>query len=796
MKRPILLLLLLSLLLSAACLPASAAGLGGGNNGAVPSAQRFVVDGKTLPLRAFNIDGDNYVLLRDLALALDGTDAQFSVQWDAAAGAVRLTTGEAYVPDGTEDEPPADAGEVRASSAKVLIDGRAVQNLQVYSAGGHNYFRLAQLSPYLHFGLDYDTLNGTVTITGNGTAPDGIPAAAKSYEEIYGHLERSWYGGYFGFRGIDVDFAEEESFAAAESGGRLEVPAPVPAPMPDAPAANGAASAAMDDEAEAYSGTNVQVEGIDEGDIVKTDGKYIYVLDSESKLTIVAAAGGESSVVSRTKLGETANQTGKKNQFIASKNPTEMFISDGRLAILSAYSSYRYYTDSEGSHYENEDYSCVDFFDVSDPAHPKALSSLGQDGNILGSRLQNGRLYLITSYWVWDFEEDDPKSFVPALYENGKGSLMEPGCIWIGGDGTEYVVAALYDMDAGTLTEAQSVLSGSDEIYMTADSLYILGSVWEEEILRSYRESVYTVTEYAETSSTQLLRFDLSDGGLRLAAGGRVPGYIDNQFSADEYNGYFRIVTTRNDSRYKEYEDENYNFSNYQWEESPTTSGLYILDMNLKHVGHVDGLAENEFVYSVRFDGEIAYFCTFRSIDPLFAVDLSAPKAPKVLSALKISGFSEYLHRWDDGLLFGLGREADEKTGRAGGVKLVMFDTSDKTDVKAAHTLELPDVSASAALYDHRAIFIVPEQNYIGFMGEDTYYIYSYDAGEGFKLLWKHDFANWDWNVRGMYIGDYIYLVGQKELAGVRRSDWSGDFTLELVSAGQQKTDEVRAAGA
>ena len=125
-----------------------------------------------------------------------------------------------------------------------------------------------------------------------------------------------------------------------------------------------------------------------------------------------------------------------------------------------------------------------------------------------------------------------------------------------------------------------------------------------------------------------------------------------------------------------------------------------------------------------------------------------------------------------------------------------MFDTSDKTDVKAAHTLELPDVSASAALYDHRAIFIVPEQNYIGFMGEDTYYIYSYDAGEGFKLLWKHDFANWDWNVRGMYIGDHIYLVGQKELAGVRRSDWSGDFTLELVSAGQQKTDEVRAAGA
>ncbi|MBR1659519.1 MAG: beta-propeller domain-containing protein, partial [Oscillospiraceae bacterium] len=296
----------------------------------------------------------------------------------------------------------------------------------------------------------------------------------------------------------------------------------------------------------------------------------------------------------------------------------------------------------------------------------------------------------------------------------------------------------------------------------------------------TYSESVYTVTEYRNTSTTQIYRFDLTGGGLELAAAGEVPGYIDSQFSADERDGNLRIVTTRNDSGYKIYQDESYGFQNYKWEEDKSSSGLYVLDPELKVLGSVTGLAEEEYVYSVRFDGDIAYFCTFRSVDPLFTVDLSDPAAPKVLNALKISGFSEYLHRWDEGLLLGFGREADEDTGRAQCLKLVMFDTSDKTDVRPAHTLTLPDVDYSEVLYNHKAFFIVPEQNIIGFLGEDEYYIYSYDPDAGFRQLCRFDFEDSEWRVRGLYIGDWAYIVGSDSLKTVNMHTWSAPAALDI----------------
>ena len=124
------------------------------------------------------------------------------------------------------------------------------------------------------------------------------------------------------------------------------------------------------------------------------------------------------------------------------------------------------------------------------------------------------------------------------------------------------------------------------------------------------------------------------------------------------------------------------------------TNSVYVLDKELKQIGAIEDLAEDERVYSARFMGEVGYFVTFRETDPLFSVDLSDPEKPKIVGELKIPGFSDYLHFYGEDQLLGIGMNVDEETQITDGVKLSMFDISDKTDVK-----ENPSSSATSLGY-------------------------------------------------------------------------------------------------
>ena len=588
------------------------------------------------------------------------------------------------------------------------------------------------------------------------------PRFAADYAEILASLSAARGGSSGMARGLGVNTAATADLGAVEE---------------EAEAGMGAAPA--DGLGGGYSGTNVQVEGIDEGDIVKTDGTYIYVLNGSYTLTILRANGADSALMSQTVVGEGTSESWEKGYSYMGKDPREMFVSDGVLAVISDYYNYSSWgDDGDKWHWDEENYVCVDFFDVSEPAAPRLMASLGQDGNLLGSRLLDGRLYLVTNRWVWDYDEDEVRTFIPCFYEAGAARPMAAGDIAIcPGSSTGYVVAGCYDFAGAALEDSQSLLGSGSEVYMKGDSLYVLGSRWEEQELSSYTESVYTVTQYRSGPVTDIFRFDLGEG-VALAASGSVPGYADSQFSADEYEGYLRFVATRDESNYRIYEDKTYDFRNYVWDENGSATGLYILDRDLNLVGSITDLAEGEQVYSARFDGPIAYFSTFRSIDPLFAADCSDPANPVILSALKISGFSEYLHPWASDRLFGFGREADEETGRAGGLKLVMFDTSDKTDVFAAHTLELDD-RYSEALYNHRAFFIAPEKNIIGFLAGERYYIFSYDEATGFTALGEFDMEG-EYNARGLYIGENAYLVGMQRLVALDMDSWTQLGVFEI----------------
>ena len=196
----------------------------------------------------------------------------------------------------------------------------------------------------------------------------------------------------------------------------------------------------------------------------------------------------------------------------------------------------------------------------------------------------------------------------------------------------------------------------------------------------------------------------------------------------------------------------------------------YEIGKNLKIKGKIENLAKGEEIYAVRFLGNTGYVVTFRQTDPLFSIDLSDPKKPKVLGKLKISGFSEYLHGYGEGMLLGLGMEADEKDGAVEGMKLSMFDISDPSDVKETVKEDLREYRYAEALYDYKEVLADQEKNLIGFLasGYDKtdkyrcdYLLYSYENGK-FVQRMKMDCkekGNVVGYIRGTYIGDSFYLL-------------------------------------
>jgi len=510
-----------------------------------------------------------------------------------------------------------------------------------------------------------------------------------------------------------------------------------------------------------FSHTNVQVDGIDEGDIVKTDGEYIYVIQNY-KLIIYKADGAQTAQISSTAIGSEWKETAQNDRSSGSSQyPSEMFILGDRLAIISNSYSWLNYQEKDGIwHYENNSFISLDIYDVSNPSAPQKITSLGQDGSLLASRLLGGKVYLVSNKYVYDYNVDDPGTYVPNLYRDGVASLVDAKCIGIVpyANVTEYTVVSIYDLESAEILDTLALLGGGNTVYMNGDNLYLARSIFKTEESAPYTKSVYSVVDYTNTTSTGITRISLTEAALTAQAECTVPGYLVDQFALDESSGYLRAVTTVSTDTYAVYTDNEFGFSNYKYGESSTYNALYILDSALKVVGSIENLAKDEIVYSVRFSGDIGYFCTFRRVDPLFAADLSDPANPKILSALKISGFSNYLHSWSDGQLLGLGYEADEKEGATEGIKLVMFDVSDPANVSVQNTASV-NAGWSVAMDNHKAILVDPAKNLFAFPADNRFLIYSYDEAKGFTLEADVTIADWSYNSRGLYIDNYIYIL-------------------------------------
>jgi inhibitor of cysteine peptidase len=512
-----------------------------------------------------------------------------------------------------------------------------------------------------------------------------------------------------------------------------------------------------------YSGTNTQVSGIDEGDIVKTDGENIYVLNKGQE-----ASEGMGIRIIRAENGEMEEQAYIPNRS-EEEYISEFYVFDKKLVVIKTPNIYRETAcydvielgDGKRTSYGH---TTVETYDISDKKNPVMSGKYVQDGYYHSSRRVENILYLFTVFGA-DTSQDKEKieNYIPSV----QGESMECDRIYIPAalETDEYVVASSVDLDRPEETiDKTAVLSSGNNLYVSENSIFLTGSE-----IGGERVS-YDVTK--------IIKIDYEDGRFSLKAKGQIDGTLLNSFSMNEYEGNLRLVATI--SRWNGAGEVP--LYNEEGEEIDTMNLLYILDEDLKTVGKIENLAFNESIYSARFMGERGFFVTFRETDPLFSVDLSDPEQPKVLDELKMTGFSNYLHFYSDNLLLGIGEEVDPATGNHQGVKLSMFHIGDPGNIEETAKYVLTESAWSPALYEYKSVMIDTEKNIFGFVVQNQsdsekkceYVVFSYEDGDFVKKLSheiKMDTSEYYYyygDTRGLYIDNTLYIISGNQIEAFR----------------------------
>jgi len=485
------------------------------------------------------------------------------------------------------------------------------------------------------------------------------------------------------------------------------------------------ASADSSSKASDYSETNIQVQGVDEPDIVKNDGKYIYV-SSGNKIIIVDAYPAENmEIISEIEI----------------TNPRDIFVNQDKLIIFS-------------TEYKSESKSMIFIYDITDKTNPQLEKEIAVDGDYVNARMIGNNIYLIANQYI---RTTNP--ILPMFEVNGiERQIAVTDIAYFPNYDSNYVFTNIIalDLETGENTLETYLTGSSYTIYASKDNIYLTSTkrissqdYFEEaieevfmsilpsnekskvkkimdsdepyykkqqevsKIIEDYSNSLkgseksnfdkellektqdFEIQLSKKLEKTIIHKININNLDIEYFGNGEVPGRILNQFSMDEYNGNFRIATTTGDT----------------WGNSNSLNHMYVLNEDLKIIGSVDDLAKGERIYSTRFMGERAYMVTFRQVDPLFVVDLSTPENPKVLGELKVTGFSSYLHPYDENHIIGIGKEATEE-GRTTGVKIALFDVSDPSNPIEKAKYELGHkYSDSIALYDHKAFLFDKERN-------------------------------------------------------------------------------------
>ncbi|MEK8126374.1 beta-propeller domain-containing protein [Paenibacillus filicis] len=644
----------------------------------------------------------------------------------------------------------------------------------------------------------------------------------------------------------------------------MKAPQAVPA------ATEAKSSAAPSSEAgSAYSTTNVQVEGVDEADIIKTDGQFIYQVNRERVIITKAVPAESMTVVGSVYWADPAF------------SPRELYVDDKHLIIVGSGSHpVAFHPVGIGSQAPDSLDSAsgaaipaepaapdspvqvqplmiqskrigipsprqrmttkVLVYELADRSNLQTIRQVELEGHYISSRKVGDELYLVTSksfpaYGLLRDGIQPAEKETAASPPSYRDSVLGDAFQSIGLEDVRYFPKAVESnylliggLDLSKPAKGMQVtsyLGPGGQVYASTSHLYVAAS--ENEVVPAPAPAVPPGSGGSSPSllppdwepsrleqKTAVYRFEFSNGEVSYTGRGKVPGHPLNQFSMDEYDGYFRIATTNGDM--------------WRSDEFASKNNVYVLDETMSVTGRLEGLAPGERIYSVRYAGKRAYMVTFRNVDPLFALDLSDPKAPAVLGQLKIPGYSDYLHPYDENHLIGFGKEAVEvpakRKGNPGqeapiayyqGMKIALFDVSDPTQPKELFKETIGDRGTSSELLDnHKALLFSKEKNLLAFpvtvmkvqdpsaanpssYGQFAYqgaHVYSLDLQQGFQLRGKithltaEDLSKagngWyqsDRNIeRLLYIGDMLYSASPDRVKAHRLSDLqeTGSVTL------------------
>ena len=514
-----------------------------------------------------------------------------------------------------------------------------------------------------------------------------------------------------------------------------------------------------------FSETNVQVEGIDEGDIVKTDGEYIYSANHEAIFITDAA---QMKVVSTI--------TFEKESY-----PQEFFLQDDKLVAISQKYGYSGLTDDKNM--LTNGFMTINIYDVSNKEKPELLKEIGVEGDYRTSRLHNSHMYVIASQYpdVWILRESEDTEIVPRYFdsENGirKQELDKIQYVPQSQD-KNYMHLLAVDLNSEPFEyNIETILGSGENVYMSYANLYLAANHYDYD---------------NNSASIQVFKYAIDGLDMTYHSLGEVKGSIINQFAMDEHEGYFRIAATI-------------------YEGQQSSNSLFVLDEQMQVIGELNGLAKDERIYSVRYMGDKAYIVTFKEVDPLFVIDMSNPASPTVLGELKIPGYSNYLHFHDENHLIGFGYDTKMRQGEMGssfienqGMKISLFDISDYHNPKEIDAVIIGGAGThSDVMYDHKALFQHKENHLYGFpisiyeSSEPFQHkfimngalIYEITPENGIKLQAslnndgeKEEEIDWEKNIRRMiYIGNEVYTISNKQIKSYSLNDFSNLQAVELL---------------
>ncbi|MBE5958315.1 MAG: hypothetical protein E7254_05555 [Lachnospiraceae bacterium] len=573
-----------------------------------------------------------------------------------------------------------------------------------------------------------------------------------------------------------------------------------------------------------HSNTNIQTEGVDEGDIVKTDGKYIYVLDELADyVSISSVNNGKVNVLSKISESEMDMEA------------SEIYINNDKLIIIGE-------TTNQGVEviYRNKRADClydpnsdklqtaIIIYDITDRENPIVIKKHRQDGEYISSRINDGFLYTVSTHnYNLGVKED---CIATVDDEKCLGNCIKiPGQI----DNDSYTLSTSIEIDHCEKIKDKSVVyGGGDDLYMSNDNMYVIVTSyvktnpisfenddeekadWDQEqetkgdveigiskeekrikkIFPEYKDKdirVYKTKEkVAMHYQTQLYKYNLEDGNFEYIACGCTDGRIENNLCVDEEKDYLRLFVTDEkynciyENKYYMIDDEKISKSIEPYDyygDEVMENKVYVLNKDMEVVNEISGIAKGEEIYAARFMGDYGYVVTYEETDPLFTVDFTDMENPKIIGELKMEGFSENLFPFGNGRLLGIGEED-------GSIKLDMYGIEGNVAKRLSKKL-MDDDYCYDEDENYKDVLLSVDKGYIGFGIEDwkdasedycyNYLLYQY-TDKGFELLRNIPIKTEEWTeLRGIYIGDYLYIISFDN--GIYSVKISGDDKVSFV---------------